>query len=232
MWQRRHVRLLHIWNYNDLGIVRKDFLKVIAFLCITLNKTKYILVFIWYLEKNVSKDITDFPQKYVSDEVESGWYEWWETNGFFKCQESKNTKLERRKFSMILPPPNVTGYLHLGHALTATVQDATIRWYVSKILTNENIFVMFCKSFRHRMKGYETLWIPGSDHAGIATQVVVEKLIRATHSKSKWEFSHNSVENEKVSLTQCGNYGIILPSQCGKMKNLLSQKKNFVKLTL
>ena len=78
--------------------------------------------------KNVSKDISDFPQKYVSDQVESGWYEWWETNGFFKCQENKNAKMKKKRFSMILPPPNVTGYLHLGHALTATIQDATIRW--------------------------------------------------------------------------------------------------------
>ncbi|XP_069122115.1 valine--tRNA ligase-like [Argopecten irradians] len=62
---------------------------------------------------------------------------------------------EEEKFVMCLPPPNVTGTLHLGHALTCAIQDAIARW--------------------HRMKGRSVLWIPGCDHAGIATQVVVEK---------------------------------------------------------
>ena len=112
-----------------------------------------------------------FADKYNSVEVESGWYEWWKTNGFFEENASSSSsssnhqggpttqQADSKRFTMILPPPNVTGTLHLGHALTVTIQDALVRW--------------------HRMKGERTLWLPGSDHAGIATQVVVEKHLKA-----------------------------------------------------
>ncbi|MCJ8275342.1 MAG: valine--tRNA ligase [Bdellovibrionales bacterium] len=79
----------------------------------------------------------------------------WEESGYFKA-EDQSTK---PPFSIILPPPNVTGFLHMGHALDHTIQDVLIRW--------------------KRMSGYNTLWLPGSDHAGIATQAVVEKNLRA-----------------------------------------------------
>lgn len=106
---------------------------------------------------------------------------------------------------MVLPPPNVTGSLHLGHALTATVQvvchisppyiqDVLVRW--------------------HRMQGYSCLWVPGTDHAGIATQTVVEKQLQAQGVKSRydlgrenfvkkiWEWKENygsQIENQLVS---------------------------------
>eukprot|EP01126_Amoeba_proteus_P064668 TRINITY_DN9079_c0_g1_i18.p1 TRINITY_DN9079_c0_g1~~TRINITY_DN9079_c0_g1_i18.p1 ORF type:complete len:428 (-),score=89.51 TRINITY_DN9079_c0_g1_i18:71-1303(-) len=80
-----------------------------------------------------------------------------------------------KTFSMVLPPPNVTGSLHLGHALTATVQDVLVRW--------------------HRMKGYNCLWIPGTDHAGIATQTVVEKQLIATQSKTRHELGRDEFIN-------------------------------------
>ncbi|CAH8642692.1 unnamed protein product [Schistosoma rodhaini] len=99
------------------------------------------------------KDMTgEMPESYSPKYVEAMWYEWWERSGFFKPEfriESPD------KFVMVIPPPNVTGVLHLGHALTNSVEDAITRW--------------------HRMNGKVTLWIPGCDHAGIATQVVVEK---------------------------------------------------------
>ncbi|XP_047340361.1 valine--tRNA ligase, mitochondrial 1 [Impatiens glandulifera] len=85
--------------------------------------------------------------------VESSWYSWWEKSDFFVA-DSSSTK---PPFVIVLPPPNVTGALHIGHALTAAIQDTIIRW--------------------RRMSGYNVLWVPGMDHAGIATQVVVEKKI-------------------------------------------------------
>lgn len=85
---------------------------------------------------------------YSPTEIEAEWYEWWNSKGFFKADN--NTK-KKEKFVIVIPPPNVTGSLHLGHALTNSIQDALVRW--------------------NRMNGKETLWVPGVDHAGIATQV-------------------------------------------------------------
>ena len=82
--------------------------------------------------------------------IEKEIYNYWEKNKFFKPRSNK-----KKRFSIVIPPPNVTGSLHMGHALNNTLQDLLIRYY--------------------RMNGYETLWQPGTDHAGIATQAVVEK---------------------------------------------------------
>ncbi len=92
--------------------------------------------------------------RYNPQEVEDKIYQWWEKSGYFKA-EDKSTK---PPFSIILPPPNVTGFLHLGHALDHTIQDLLIRW--------------------KRMSGFNTMWLPGTDHAGIATQSVVEKELK------------------------------------------------------
>ncbi|XP_015087822.1 valine--tRNA ligase, mitochondrial 1 [Solanum pennellii] len=85
--------------------------------------------------------------------VEKSWYAWWEKSNFFVADPNS----AKPPFVIVLPPPNVTGALHIGHALTAAIEDTIIRW--------------------RRMSGYNTLWVPGMDHAGIATQVVVEKKI-------------------------------------------------------
>jgi len=90
---------------------------------------------------------------YQPHEVEASWNDWWEAQAYYRAESSPEDK--RPKFSICLPPPNVTGALHIGHALTVAVQDLIARW--------------------RRMQGYNVLWIPGTDHAGIATQVVVEK---------------------------------------------------------
>ena len=87
--------------------------------------------------------------KYIHSEVENRIYSYWEKNNLFKPK--KNNK----KFSIVIPPPNVTGSLHMGHALNNSIQDLLTRY--------------------HRMNNYETLWQPGTDHAGIATQALVEK---------------------------------------------------------
>jgi len=91
------------------------------------------------------------PKAYQADKVESKWYQFWLEKGYF----TPKIDPEKKPFVIIMPPPNVTGELHVGHALTATLEDIMTRW--------------------HRMKGDPTLWLPGVDHAGIATQNVVEK---------------------------------------------------------
>ncbi len=91
---------------------------------------------------------------YDPKEVEDKWYEFWEKGGFFH-QEADDT---REKFCIVMPPPNVTGQLHMGHAMDNTLQDILTRY--------------------KRMRGYNTLWLPGTDHAGIATQAKVEESLR------------------------------------------------------
>ncbi|HEV2653937.1 MAG TPA: valine--tRNA ligase, partial [Ktedonobacteraceae bacterium] len=93
------------------------------------------------------------PKIYEPQAVEGKWYRFWEEGGYFKPRPNP----ARKPFVISMPPPNVTGALHLGHAITSTVEDILIRY--------------------HRMRGDETLWVPGEDHAGIATQTVVERLL-------------------------------------------------------
>jgi valyl-tRNA synthetase len=92
---------------------------------------------------------------YEPKDVESRTYAFWEKHHLFKPEVNPNAK---SKFSLVIPPPNVTGVLHMGHALDCTIQDILVRW--------------------HRMLGDKTLWMPGMDHAGIATQNVVERNLR------------------------------------------------------
>ncbi len=90
---------------------------------------------------------------YDAKAAEAKWYPIWESKGYFHDEPGKGTP-----YSVVIPPPNVTGILHMGHALNQTIQDILVRW--------------------HRMRGDNTLWLPGTDHAGIATQNVVEKALR------------------------------------------------------
>ena len=83
--------------------------------------------------------------------IEKRWYSYWENHGYFKASMDP----EKPSFCIQLPPPNITGILHMGHAFNQTVMDTLVRY--------------------HRMKGYNTAWVPGTDHAGIATQIVVER---------------------------------------------------------
>ena len=103
------------------------------------------------------KSVTQpLPDGYEPPFVEAEWYDWWVSSGFFSPSPSSTTAPDRR-FTICLPPPNVTGHLHIGHALTASVEDSLTRY--------------------HRMRGFQTLYLPGTDHAGIATQSVVENLL-------------------------------------------------------
>jgi len=115
--------------------------------------------------------------KYDPVQVEAKWDEWWEKKGYYKPEMGS----DKEKFVMMIPPPNVTGSLHLGHALMLTVEDAIVRFW--------------------RMKGKNCLWLPGTDHAGIATQSVVERMIakdgltrhdlgREKFLEKVWEWKH------------------------------------------
>jgi valyl-tRNA synthetase len=104
---------------------------------------------------------------YEPAEVEERWYAFWEEKRYFHARVDP----EKKPFSIVIPPPNVTGSLHLGHALNNSLQDFIVR--------------------RKRMQGYEALWLPGTDHAAIATQAVVERAL-AEEGTSRWEIGREA----------------------------------------
>src|SRR2546421_12943102 len=93
--------------------------------------------------------------RYEPKAIEQNWYQFWEKGDFFTPEPDR----DRPKFSIVIPPPNITGRLHIGHALVNTLQDIIVRW--------------------KRMSGFNTLWLPGTDHAGIGTQMVVDRALTA-----------------------------------------------------
>jgi valyl-tRNA synthetase len=121
--------------------------------------------------------MSEMAKQYDSSTVESYWYQWWMDNGLFAASDES----DKPSYCIAMPPPNVTGSLHLGHALAATLQDILTRW--------------------RRMSGFNALWVPGTDHAGIATQMVVERelqkegvtrfdLGREAFVEKVWEWKH------------------------------------------
>ena len=90
--------------------------------------------------------MSEIATKYNPKELEGKWYKFWEEKNFFHAKPNK----DKKPFTIVIPPPNITGILHMGHALNNTIQDIYVRL--------------------KRMQGFETLWMPGTDHAGIATQ--------------------------------------------------------------
>ena len=110
------------------------------------------------------------PKEYDPSYVEAAWDAWWTKKKFFSVDVENAKNVSRDKiFVMLLPPPNVTGSLHLGHTLMGAIEDSITRW--------------------KRMKGYVSLWVPGTDHAGIATQSVVEKKIFKETGKFRSDFT-------------------------------------------
>ncbi len=105
--------------------------------------------------------IAELPKAYEPQEAQRRWYAFWLEKGYFHADPSS----DKPPYTIVIPPPNVTGALHLGHALNNTIQDILIRW--------------------RRMQGYDALWMPGTDHAGIATQAVVEKRLREEEGKTR-----------------------------------------------
>lgn len=135
-------------------------------------------------EKNI-------PSVYDPQAVEARWYKFWEENSLFHAE----VNIEKQPFSIVIPPPNVTGQLHMGHALDNTLQDVLIRW--------------------RRMQGYNTLWMPGTDHAGIATQIKVEEVLakdgltrydlgRENFIEKVWDWKHQYGSRITTQLKSLG----------------------------
>jgi len=129
--------------------------------------------------------MSDIPKAYEPGKIEKKWYDFWLSQGYF----IPGVDRDKKPFVIIMPPTNVTGELHLGHALTATLEDIMVRW--------------------QRMQGAPTLWLPGTDHAGIATQVVVERQLaeqgqtkaevgREKFIKLTWEWANKSRRNIRL----------------------------------
>ena len=122
----------------------------------------------------VLKPLDDaYHKAYIPKVVESGWYAWWEKEGFLKPEFAPDGKVKKEGYIAIpIPPPNVTGALHMGHALGNALQDVMIRW--------------------NRMHGKTTLWVPGCDHAGIATQAVVENMLWRRQQKTRHDLGRKA----------------------------------------
>ncbi len=130
----------------------------------------------------------DLDKQYNSKEVEAKWYRLWEEKGYFRPQSDGATDMaDRDAYVIVIPPPNVTGILHMGHALNNTIQDILVRW--------------------NRMKGKAALWIPGVDHAGIATQNVVEKKL-AKEKKTRWDLGREKFLEEVWKWKQAHGHTI------------------------
>lgn len=114
----------------------------------------------------------NLPKNYDPKDFESRIYQDWQDKGCFKSSVNK----DKKPFTIVMPPPNITGQLHMGHALDDTLQDTLIRW--------------------KRMDGFESLWIPGTDHASIATEVKVVDRIKKETGKSKYEFGRQEFLKE------------------------------------
>ena len=123
--------------------------------------------------------MTELAKSFEPASIEAHWYPEWEKRGYFRAGLDQN----KPSFSIQLPPPNITGILHMGHAFNQTVMDSLTRY--------------------HRMAGYNTLWLPGTDHAGISAQIVVERQLEKQgidpHSLTREEFMQKVLEWKEFS---------------------------------
>jgi len=111
----------------------------------------------------------ELPKQYDHDAAQARWYPFWKERGYFHSEPDP----KRKPFTIVIPPPNVTGALHLGHALNNSLQDILIRW--------------------RRMQGFNALWMPGTDHAGIATQAVVERRLLEEEKKTRHDLGREKL---------------------------------------
>ena len=117
---------------------------------------------------------TELPKTYDPKDAQRKWLALWDRRGYFHSEPDPDRKrFPRGPFTIVIPPPNVTGALHMGHALNNTLQDVLVRW--------------------RRMQGYNALWMPGTDHAGIATQSVVERLVFAQEKKTRHDLGRDAL---------------------------------------
>ena len=118
-------------------------------------------------------DFSALPSAYDHHAAQAKWYSFWEEKEYFHADPKEVLENGKKPYSVVIPPPNVTGALHLGHALNNTLQDILCR--------------------RKRMEGYEVLWMPGTDHAGIATQAVVERRLLEEEGKSRHDLGREGL---------------------------------------
>ena len=142
--------------------------------CKPKQATAQIKKVVKYKDNTIPGEKKDFsqpmPETYDPAYVESAWDAWWQKKEFFKVNVNESAKQQRNnRFIMLLPPPNVTGSLHLGHTLMGAIEDSIVRY--------------------KRLKGFSSLWVPGTDHAGIATQSVVEKQLLKECGKYRTDYT-------------------------------------------
>src|SRR2546430_8644882 len=109
------------------------------------------------------------PKQYAPQSAQERWLSFWDEKGYFHSEPDP----DRQPYTIVIPPPNVTGALHMGHALNNTLQDVLIRW--------------------KRAQGLNALYLPGTDHAGIATQAVVERRILAEEKKTRHDLGREEL---------------------------------------
>ncbi len=140
----------------------------------------------------------ELPKAYEPKNYEDKIYKKWEESGLFNpdvCVEKGVAKKNAPSFSIVLPPPNVTGTLHMGHAAMLAIEDVMVRY--------------------HRMKGDRTLWVPGTDHAAIATQAKVEKLVLESEGKTKYDLGRDEFLKRVEKFAKESHDTIV--NQCKKM---------------
>lgn len=163
------------------------------------------------------KDLTALTKPFNAESVEASIYSTWEKSGYFNPDNLPGERKEA--YTIILPPPNVTGTLHAGHAIMLAIQDTLIRY--------------------KRMRGYMTLWLPGTDHAAIATQSVVEKKILKEEGKSRHDLGREemlrrinqfAVESQNTILSQFRSMGASL--DWSRLAFTLDEKRNVAVKTM
>ena len=138
----------------------------------------------------MSTDNLSMPTKYDPQSIEEGRYEWWLKGKYFEAQPES----DKEPYTIVIPPPNVTGRLHLGHAWDTTLQDILVRM--------------------KRMQGYDALWLPGMDHAGIATQARVEQKLRS-EGKTRYDLGREKFVEETWNWKE--EYASHIREQWGKL---------------
>src|SRR5438874_9623440 len=133
------------------------------------------------MPENVNK--TELPKAYEPSAIETRWAEFWVKEKLFSVATPREGDT-RPVFTLLLPPPNVTGRLHMGHMPNQTQMDIIVRW--------------------HRMRGFVTLWLPGTDHAGIATQMMVEKQLEKEGKKRRELGREKFIERVWEWKRECG----------------------------
>lgn len=118
----------------------------------------------------------ELPKNFDPKFVEAAWYSWWKKQGYFHANPENIKSGKKQPYVMMLPPPNVTGALHLGHALMLAIEDVITRW--------------------RKMSGYEMLWLPGVDHAGISTQNVVENKLWKDNQTTRHDLGRDKFVEE------------------------------------